>query len=60
MMYSEFLSIMTMLAGQMGSVLTGFDSVVLFTMPSNYEMTLLDMLLGAWVTEELLTFVMEI
>lgn len=59
-MYSEFLSIMTMLAGQMGYVLTGFDSVVLFTMPSNYELTLLDMLLGAWITEELLTFMMEI
>ena len=59
-MYSEFLSIMTMLAGQMGYVLTGLDSVVLFTMPSSYEMTLLDMLLGAWITEELLTFMMEI
>lgn len=59
-MYSEFLSIMTMLAGQMGYVLTGFDSVVLITTPSNYDLTLLDMLLGAWITEELLTFMMEI
>lgn len=60
MMYAEFLSIMTMLAGEMGYVLTGLDGVVLCTMPSSYELTLLDMLLGAWVTEELLTFVMEI
>ena len=44
----------------MGIVLTGVDGVTMFTIPTGYDFTLLDMLLGAWITEELLSIVMEL
>lgn len=59
MIYTDFLSIITMLTSQLGFVLTGIDGITLVTLPSAYEFTLLDMLLGALISEELLAFVME-
>ena len=60
MLYVDFLSILVMLSGEMGAVLTGVDGVTMFTIPTGYDFTLLDMLLGAWITEELLRMVMEL
>ena len=59
-MYSEFLSIMLMLTSQLGYVLTGLDNIVMVTLPSTYNFTLLDMLIGALLSEELLAFALEI
>lgn len=60
MLYVDFVSILTMLGTQMGYVFTVLDSTVMFTTPSSYNFTILDMLLGALISEELLAFVMEL
>lgn len=60
MLYADFLAIMVLLGAQMGYVLNGLDGVSMFTLPTGYSFSLLDMLLGAWISEELLVFMMEL
>lgn len=59
MLYAEFISIIALLASSMGNVFTMLDTVVIFVSPLDYSFTLLDMLLGALISEELLSIVME-
>lgn len=60
MFYTEFLSIVAMLCASMGNVFTSFDGVVIFTTVMDYDFTLLDMLLSALISEELMSLVMEL
>lgn len=58
MLYVDFVSIIEMLTVAMGGVFTMTDTVIMFTSPNGYQFTLLDMLLGALISEEILSYVM--
>lgn len=57
MIWSVFASVIALLLDSMAGVFTTMDTIILVTMPSSYQFTLLDLSVVCFITGEMVYFI---